>query len=143
VIAQMPKKRGNIILQRHQQHAIPAFNKLRKGAQVAQISFAGKRPQALFDAQIGLIVLQQREIASAFHTFDYPRVQDRLPLRRKFPYHVHQGINISNSESKTLNVKHLSQGSRERKLAAEYGSIGISSEDYVQSQAVLEENSIG
>jgi hypothetical protein len=90
-----------------------------------------------------LVVLQEREIAGAFHTFDYPRVKDRLPRRRKLPNHVHQGINISNSESKTLNVKHLSEGSRERKLAAEYGSIGISSKDDVQKQAVLEENSIG
>ena len=68
VAAQMLQKSRHILLRRRQQNAVASLDELGKGLQIAVIGLARQRPQPLFHAQIGLIVLQQREIARVFHT---------------------------------------------------------------------------
>jgi hypothetical protein len=50
---------------------VTIFKELGKGAQIAEISLAGERPQAFFHAQVDLIILQKREIGCRAHTIDY------------------------------------------------------------------------
>ena len=73
--AQMLKEGGDILLGRGEQHAVPAFDELGKGLQVAVIGLAGERTQAFLHAKIGLVVLKKSEIARAVHSVDYPRAR--------------------------------------------------------------------
>ena len=82
VAAQMLKKCRHILLRRRQQHAAAPLDELGKGLQVAVVGLAAQRPQPFFHAQIRLVVLQQREIARGFHTFDYRRLKRPLPPPR-------------------------------------------------------------
>ena len=69
----MIEKSRHILLRHRQQHAVPLLDKLGEDLQIAVVGLAGERTQPFFHAQIGLVFLQQRQIARSLHGFDYPR----------------------------------------------------------------------
>ena len=71
-----------------------AFNEFGKGLQVAVVGLAGERPQPFFHAKVNLVVLQQREIASGFHTSIMGVHDILLAEQRTLPNLFHQGINF-------------------------------------------------
>ena len=73
VVAQMPEKRGYVVLPRGQQYAFAPLEKLGENPQIAQVGLACQGSQPLLHAQIGLILLEKLEIAGAVHSPDYPR----------------------------------------------------------------------
>ena len=75
MVPQMLKKRRHILLHRRQQHALTILDKLGECLQIAVVGLASKRAQALLYSQIDLVVLQERQIACAVHTSDYPRLE--------------------------------------------------------------------
>ncbi len=90
VVAQMLEEGRDILLHRRQQHAVAALDELGKGLQVADVGLAGKRTKPFFHAQIGLVVLQQRQIARSSHNFDYPRRKLFPPPRVTLANLLHQ-----------------------------------------------------
>ena len=98
VLAQMFEERRHVLLRRRQQHAVPALDELGEGVQVAEIGLAGEWSQSFLHAQIGLVVLQKREIVLGLHTFDYPRPAScAAGWGLRLPNHVHQGIKCGNN----------------------------------------------
>ena len=65
--AQVFEEARHILLHGRQQHPVPGFQKLGKGPQVAQVGFAGERPQAFLHAQIRLVILQERQVGGRVH----------------------------------------------------------------------------
>jgi hypothetical protein len=72
----MFKKCRYIFLGSRQKHTVPAIKELGKCFQITVVGFTGEWTQPLFHTQVCLVVLQEREIAYAVHTLDYPRVGD-------------------------------------------------------------------
>ena len=110
MVAQVFKKGRYILLRRRQQYPVATFDELGKGFQVAVIGLAGKRTKSLLNAQIRLVILQERKIARAVHTSDYERPQPILPPPGSSPYLVHQGINFINTVSFRISILDIFNG---------------------------------
>ena len=112
MLAKMFKERRNVLLRRQQQHTVSVFKEFREGIQVSAVGLAGERAQPFFYAQIGLVVLQQHEIAGGVHCFDYPRLLAALRMcdavtepastrnqHRQYEEHVSENIDANVSRA--------------------------------------------
>ena len=63
VRTEMIEECGNILLGGIDEHAVARLEEFGEGLEVAVVSLTGERAQALFYAEINLIVVKQREIA--------------------------------------------------------------------------------
>src|ERR1017187_4517883 len=93
----MLEESRDVLLRRRQQHAVPRLDEFGESVKVAEIRLASERAQPFLHAQIGLIVLQKRQISLNIHTFDYLRVASSAADSEKLPNHVHQGIKSGNN----------------------------------------------
>ena len=69
----MFEKRRDIFLRRAGQDAVARFQEFSKAAQIAQVRLAGERTQALFHAEVGLVVAKKYGIRVCAHKIDYRR----------------------------------------------------------------------
>jgi hypothetical protein len=94
--AQMLKEGGDILLGGIQEHAMSGLKELSEGPQIAQVGLASEWTQSLLDAQVGLVILEKRQVGGWIHRLIMGALQRGEPARFKLPYLVHQGINFSN-----------------------------------------------
>ena len=96
VSTKMFEKRRDIFLCPAHQDPIAHLQEFGKAAEIAKVSFTGERTQALFHAQIGLIIAEKNGICACAHKLDYRRGALSMAVMEVAANLVHHGIKENN-----------------------------------------------